>query len=298
MPTRQKTREKIVITLFVIVAAAVSWHSSSACGEVMRFDFGRQGDTPAEGYVHVDSTTTYGYDPNTGWTYGVFGSVLSEDYWGSWQTRNTPDELTINGLRFSDDTGNFLSGFEVEVPNGEYLVTLAGGNIGSNVVGKIMVEGQFYSATDNPANLYMVDVFPEFDPVTGDSDGYLTWTQDQDYEKHGALYYGQIRTWGYNNNTDPNQDYFSAAECLYLKAQPVVVADGKLTVQGMYVEDYFLLNYLEITPNTCQGVIDAGHRLKGDINGDCNVDFEDFADISAQWVLCNDPTNQNCTITW
>lgn len=286
----EKTRERIAIVLLVV---AVLWNSARTYGEVMRFDFGRQGDTPAEGYVHVDSTTAYGYDANTGWTYGVFGTVIGEDYWGSWQTRNTPDELTLNGLRFSDDYGDFLSGFEVEVPNGEYLVTVGAGKVAWNSVGKIMVEGQFYSGTVNSENLYILDVIPAKDG-NGDSDGYLTWTLSQDFEKHAPMYFGQIATWGYYNNNP----YYTAAECLYLKMQPVVVTDGKLTVQGMYILDYFCLNFLEITPNTCQGVIDAGHRLKGDLNGDCKVDFTDFSDVAAQWLSCNDPNNQDCTMTW
>jgi hypothetical protein len=294
--------KKFVIVLFV---ATLFWLSTRTFGEVMRFDLGRQGDTPAEGYVHVDSTTTYGYDPNTGWTYGVFGTVISEDYWGSWQTRNTPDELTINGLRFDDDSGNFLSGFEVELPNGEYLVTVGAGKIGWNTVGKIWAEGLFYSGTVNSDNLYVLDVNPDKLPPDhptnpNDSDGILTWTLSQDYEMHAPMYYGQIRTWGYNNNTDPNQDYFSAAECLYLKMQPVTVADGKLTVYGMNDgnQGHNLLNFVEVAPNTCQGVIDSGYRLKGDVTGDCKVSVMDFAEVADQWLTCNDPNDQNCIVTW
>ena len=288
--------KKFVIVLFV---ATLFWLSTRTFGEVWRFDFGRQGDTPATDYVHVDSTTAYGYDAGTDWTYGVFGTVISEDYWGSWQTRNTPDELTLNGLRFDDDYGDYLSGFEVEVPNGEYLVTVGAGKVGWNCVGKIMVEGQFYSGTVNSENLYVLDVspnnLPPDDPThPNDSDGYLTWTLSQDYEMHAPMYYGQIQTWGYNNNNP----YFAAAECLYLERQPVVVTDGKLTVQGMLIAEYFCLNFLEITPNTCQGVIDVGYRLKGDVNGDCKVNFMDFADLARQWLICNDPNDPSCMATW
>ena len=293
--------KKFVIVLFV---ATLFWLSTRTFGEVMRFDLGRQGDTPAEGYVHVDSTTTYGYDANTGWTYGVFGTVISEDYWGSWQTRNTPDELTINGLRFDDDSGNFLSGFEVELPNGEYLVTVGAGKVGWNTVGQLYMEGGGgpeglrYSGTVNSDNLYMVDVFPDIDPGTGDSDGILTWTQDQDYEKHVAMYYGQIQTWGYNNNNP----YFSAAELLYLQDQPVTIADGKLTVYGMNSgnDGYVLLNFIKVVkapvlpPVNCSEVWQNGFGQSGDLNQDCQVDFQDIADFVINWLVCNDPNEPGC----
>ncbi len=43
------------------------------------------------------------------------------------------------------------------------------------------------------------------------------------------------------------------------------------------------------TPTTCQEVIDAGGRLAGDINGDCEVNLADLADMALNWLLCNDP---------
>ena len=34
--------------------------------------------------------------------------------------------------------------------------------------------------------------------------------------------------------------------------------------------------------------------LVGDINGDCYVDFADFAEIAANWLECNDIAGQGC----
>ena len=290
-------RKKVVIALFVV---AIFWFSAGTNGEVWRFDFGRQGDTPASGYIHVDSTTTYGYDTDTGWTYGVVGTVIDEDYWGAWWSRNTADELALNGLRFDNDGGG-VSGFELEVPNGEYLVTIGAGNAGWNITGKIYAEGGFYSATVNSDNLYILDVNPDKlppdDPTyPNEPDGYLTWTLSQDYEQHGVLYYGQIPTWGMNNQ---NPDYYMAAELLYLKNQPITVTDGKLTVFGHGGSQvYTLLNFLEVVPNTCQGIIEAGYGLKGDLSSDCQIEVTDFALFAAKWQMCNDPADPNCSPKW
>ena len=248
---------KVTKTL-ILNSLLVAILSVTAQAGTLKFDFGGTGVTAEPGYIHVDQTMAYGAQNIGGLNYGIFGpgaaSVTADDH-SSWQTRNSPTTLTLTGLRFPNANYLYETGFELEVPNGTYTVSMFGGNVGYNNTGRLMMEGGGgaeglrYSATDNPANLYMVDVFPEFDPVTGDSDGYLTRTQDQDYEKHGALYYGQIRTWGYNNNTDAGQNYYSAAEGLWLQEQSVTVTDGKLTAYGFTYngETEVLLNYLEIT---------------------------------------------------
>ena len=38
---------------------------------------------------------------------------------------------------------------------------------------------------------------------------------------------------------------------------------------------------LQVTRGTCTGL------LKGDMNNDCQVDFTDFAEFCADWMLCN-----------
>lgn len=223
----------------VIVIGLLLWQSAISFAAVTRkFDFGRQQDAPASGYIHVDSTNDYAYDSNTGLTYGIFGNdTVTEDYWGGWWSRNTDDELVLNGLRFTNPNYENLTGFELEVPNGNCTVTMAAGKVGWNSIGKLWIEGSYYSGTVNSDNLYVLDVVPDND------DGYLTWTLTQNYEMHNAMYYGQIYTWGVNNNNP----YWGYAECLYLQDQQINVTDGKLTVYGMNVGDYFVLNYLEVT---------------------------------------------------
>jgi hypothetical protein len=45
---------------------------------------------------------------------------------------------------------------------------------------------------------------------------------------------------------------------------------------------------------SCAEAIANGEHLKGDLNGDCFVDFKDFAELAAQWLSCNEPGNPGC----
>ena len=38
--------------------------------------------------------------------------------------------------------------------------------------------------------------------------------------------------------------------------------------------------------------------LTADINGDCQVDLSDFADLAGDWFYCNDPQNDGCVKNW
>ena len=272
--------------------------------KVMRFDFGLEPsptlgkDSPAPGYIHVDSNTAYGYDANTGLTYGVFGDGVSEYSHASYQTRHTPTCLSIDGLRFDNADGLSSSGFELEVPNGTYLVTVAGGSMSVNLKGYLVVEGQTYSGDPNfvNVNLYMVDVIPEKDE--GVPDGYLTWSQDQIYDKHAPVssLFG-IQTWGMGGAMfgpiPGQQELYEAAEFLYLQDQPITVTDGKLTVYGVSTTEQslmgvnYLLTFLEIvavSPRNCSDVQEFGFGFPGDFDQDCDIDLTDLAEIVNNWL--------------
>ena len=61
--------------------------------------------------------------------------------------------------------------------------------------------------------------------------------------------------------------------------------------------DYHTLKVTIYSPQTCQEVISAGAGLSGDVNGDCNVNMLDFAEMASQWLLCNDPQGGvNCSL--
>jgi hypothetical protein len=52
------------------------------------------------------------------------------------------------------------------------------------------------------------------------------------------------------------------------------------------------------SPGNCSEVIAAGHRLAGDIDGDCRIDLNDIAVLVVNWLACNDPKNGSCIPNW
>ena len=173
------------------------------------------------------------------------GTTTADNYHG-WQTRNSKAELAQTGVRFQDEDPWYVAGFELEVPNGDYTVTVAGGKIGWNIWSRIYVEGTTYGGLETQPNdnLYIADIAPDKDPETGDSDGYIQWKVSQDFGKNEpVLTYGQIKLFGYNNNNP----YWEYMEFLYLENETITVTDGKLTVLGAESGEEFYLNYIHVT---------------------------------------------------
>ncbi|HBR19001.1 MAG: hypothetical protein A2Y13_00670 [Planctomycetes bacterium GWC2_45_44] len=48
----------------------------------------------------------------------------------------------------------------------------------------------------------------------------------------------------------------------------------------------------------CGQAIGFGYGLAGDVNGDCYVNFEDYADFARTWFDCMDPENPICNHPW
>ena len=44
----------------------------------------------------------------------------------------------------------------------------------------------------------------------------------------------------------------------------------------------------------CEDIVANGQAMAGDLNGDCYVNFEDFAMFALDWAKCDDPQNENC----
>jgi len=62
-------------------------------------------------------------------------------------------------------------------------------------------------------------------------------------------------------------------------------------------DGYHTLQITVYSPATCQEVVDAGLGFSADVNGDCNVNMLDFAEMASQWLLCNDPQGGvNCSL--
>ena len=279
----------------------------------LKFDFGWHDAvnaygvpiTAAPGYIFVDNTMLYGEQQIDGLDYG-FTDVDAPKARDGWATRHSPTTLTLTEV----DVALYTGSFDLEVPNGDYYVTLFAGNVGWDFIGYLQVEGTIYGGTNNNENLYIVDVAPDraliasYPPRTY-PDGYITWTQDQDFTKHAPLSGGtldQITTWGGNHQVmGPfGVEYSHYMEALYLENQLVTVSDGKLTIEGAqhFLDGVRRMGFVEIRPATCLATIEAGYGLKEDLNEDCQIDLADFAQLAAKWLMCNTPGEPDCLQNW
>jgi hypothetical protein len=48
----------------------------------------------------------------------------------------------------------------------------------------------------------------------------------------------------------------------------------------------------------CEASIEAGNRLTGDMNGDCQINMADIAILAGQWLVCNVPNQSGCVANW
>ena len=256
------------IKIVVLMVALCALLSTTTYAATVKFDFGPHDDldaygTPivaAPGYVWCDQTMAYGGQQYMGLDYGMNNAIGAQDRSG-WQVRNSVANLSLTEVDTHFSTGNF----ELEVPNGDYYVTLAGGNPNWGSRFYLEVEGTVYGGINNNENLYLVNIIPDGilmpPPYPQDklfSDGYVktpdNWYMDQDFTKHAPLMGGtldQITTWsGTVDNPDPEQ---RVMEMLYLQNQLVHVSDGKLTVRGA-VDNVDVINRMEFVEITGVGI--------------------------------------------
>ncbi len=254
---------KIVkMLIFVVLISSVTVYAGT-----VKFDFGPHDDVDAygvpivaaPGYIFVDNTMAYGGQQYYGMDYGFNNAIGAQDRSG-WQVRNSVANLTLTEVDTAFTTGNF----ELQVPNGDYYVTLAGGNPNWGSRFYLEVEGTVYGGTNNNENLYLVNIIPdgvllEGYPPWEFSDGYVktpdNWYMDQDFTKHAPLAGGtldQITTWsGTVDNPDPAK---RVMEILYLQNQLVHVSDGKLTVRGA-VDNVDVINRMQFVEITGEGIV-------------------------------------------
>jgi hypothetical protein len=67
---------------------------------------------------------------------------------------------------------------------------------------------------------------------------------------------------------------------------------------GVLSADRIAAHYAAWQPSNCAEAIERGLGLKGDLDGDCDVDFYDYAIFASEWLKCDDPSNPNCTANW
>jgi len=64
----------------------------------------------------------------------------------------------------------------------------------------------------------------------------------------------------------------------------------------------FLVDWIQVGKDRpiddCDDVWAYGYGLIADINKNCRIDLADFAKLAQDWLLCNDPTDPSCIMTW
>jgi hypothetical protein len=234
---------------FKLVILVVALCAATTYAGTVKFDFGPMGDTatagdivaPAPGYLGVAADTLYGAQNFMGLDYGMsLGAGFANDAEKSdWFTSGSPTNLALTHVWVDDGAS-----FELEVPNGDYTVTLGGGNPAwdeSRV--RLDMEGNVYGSTNVGAffndNVHILDVVPTYRVDGGTT---LTWTLE-DKEQHTAMNGYGIRTWGANNAHPQTIEHMEIA---YLQEQTVTVTDGRLTVIG-WKFDVAKLSFLEVS---------------------------------------------------
>ncbi len=66
---------------------------------------------------------------------------------------------------------------------------------------------------------------------------------------------------------------------------------------GVLSADRVATHYAAWQPKNCADVMARGMTLPGDLNGDCQVDLDDFAILASQWHLCDNP-GSGCPPNW
>ncbi|OQA00588.1 MAG: hypothetical protein BWY69_01662 [Planctomycetes bacterium ADurb.Bin401] len=67
---------------------------------------------------------------------------------------------------------------------------------------------------------------------------------------------------------------------------------------GLLSPERILAHYLAWQPQTCEDLISRGYASAADFNEDCKINFADFAEFAVNWMLCNDPEDENCLPNW
>lgn len=192
---------------------AVSYH----------FDFQPVGETPEAGYTHVDETTAY--TPELG--YGLNATALAGAESRFRGTGYTTDRRVRGFLKFPTTGGGE---FVVDVPNGDYLVTVVLGDPDFASVERLTIEGVTYGllhnggATVDPAGANVVKLITDgtgqFDKVP--------------FEANENAAFGKV--------------FLDPGEFLMLDQQLITVTDGQLNFvsDGFSGSNGYNLNYIDI----------------------------------------------------
>ena len=67
---------------------------------------------------------------------------------------------------------------------------------------------------------------------------------------------------------------------------------------GILSAERVAMHYAAWQPKDCADVWARGLGMKGDFNGDCKVDFYDYAVFATEWRTCNTPGGSGCGQNW
>lgn len=133
-----------------------------------------------------------------------------------------------------------------------------------------------------PNNWYRFTAIVYEDTTLGDRERYVD-LEVQDLTNGGVA--AQLIRWPANLNPA----YIRGGQIISSKS------DHDTGLYEVYIDNW---NFTEYAAN-CEDMINFGTPLDADLNGDCKVDFSDFAIFGQSWLdTCNEPGNGSCIENW
>lgn len=234
---------------------------------LFKFDFEPPGIVPASGYTHIDETALY----SSSLGYGFLDITGLE-------SRNRGSSFADDRLRDFVNTKK-TSIFQIDLANGDYRLNIVAGD-------PLYATYQRFEVSGNGGTNWTVCGCDDI-TNTNLNAGPLPYTYIYDsivIPPGKTHYYTSYR--------------IEAGEHMQARGVPFTVTTGKVLIKSS-ASTNACINFLEIVDKAdCQTLIQEGQRLAGDINGDCYVDFKDFAEMMTVWMFCDDPANDDCTVHW
>jgi hypothetical protein len=231
-----------------------------------------------------------------------------------------PADLRVGHQIQNSETYKAVISFDVSGLAGQYTSI-------DSVQLKLYEEGGWDILNGGTINVGIYKILPiNAGWVEGDSSGGVTWAYRHQIGVYGQNHTGSTEWTGSPGCSTPGVDYDATplATFDYLTDNteigfiyidlPVMVIDqwvkganaGLLlhcTTQPVNDIGFFgskeagsyspalIVAYSYIPPKTCAEVWAAGLGKKGDLNQDCIIDFKDFAEFAAQWLMNNNPVH-------
>jgi len=223
----------------------------------------------APGHTSVLPTTLY--DPCVGYGFVAAGTLVG----GSQGTSISWDPVYRDAINVRT-SGDY---FRVDVPVGEYYVTVAAGQPGYSRWVKVKINGQEYHWASNPAappydvepadgSIKVIDAIGTENAIKAIGVG--------DPGRAGSADFFLVQGW---NGTYPKVDI-----------EPMGPDPDHRWLAMVKIE--------QSEPATCADIRNLNLTNPADFNQDCRVDLQDLAILISQWLFCNDPQLPECTSTW